>query len=453
MGSVSNITSFGEPSLWVGLTQIMILLIGILAGNVIRRKLSVVKKSLIPSALLGGVIILLLKLIPSFKGMINQPIMEVITYHCLAIGFIALALKTTQKKKDHTIRDILVTGIVEGNSYIIQAMFGLIFTVILSVTMGFFPGAGTLLAMGFGQGTGQALNYGKLYESDYGFDGGTTFGLTIATVGFFVACIVGVIYMNILRRKGKLRISSEGEKNVERLDTYVGENEIPNTESVDKLTVNLCLIFLTYGIVYLIMRAVNVNLVWGFNFLLGTLVTLLVRLILNVFKKVNILQHEPTNNFLLDRIAGSAFDVMIIAGVSAINLQELSDMWLQILGICTIGAIVTFTYLRFITRKMYPSYTEEAFFSLFGTMTGTASNGVILLREIDPSFETPAANNLVLAGIPTIAIAGALLVICSYAPKGLKEATISIFITLVAFIVLNSVLYIIHKKTKIGEAD
>ena len=289
MDSVSNITSFGDPSLWVGLVQIMILLMGVLAGNIIRRKLTLVKKSLIPSALLGGIIILLLKLIPAFKSMINQPIMETVTYHCLAIGFIALALKTTEKKKEHPLRDIIVTGIVEGNSYIVQAMFGLIFTVILSLTMGFFPGAGTLLAMGFGQGTGQALNYGKLYESDYGFSGGTTFGLTIATVGFFVACIVGVVYMNILRRKGKLKISSEEEKNTESLSTYIGENEIPNTESVDKLTVNLSLIFLIYGIVYMIMKLINANLVWGFNFLLGTLVTLLVRLALNVLKKTNVL--------------------------------------------------------------------------------------------------------------------------------------------------------------------
>ena len=27
------------------------------------------------------------------------------------------------------------------------------------------PGAGVILALGFGQGTGQALNYGKLYET------------------------------------------------------------------------------------------------------------------------------------------------------------------------------------------------------------------------------------------------------------------------------------------------
>ena len=40
----------------------------------------------------------------------------------------------------------------------------------------FFPVSGLLLPFGFGQGTGQALNYGNIYEQDYGFDGGRSFG-------------------------------------------------------------------------------------------------------------------------------------------------------------------------------------------------------------------------------------------------------------------------------------
>lgn len=31
----------------------------------------------------------------------------------------------------------------------------------------FFPAAGVLLPFGYGQGTGQALNYGNIYEMDY----------------------------------------------------------------------------------------------------------------------------------------------------------------------------------------------------------------------------------------------------------------------------------------------
>jgi ESS family glutamate:Na+ symporter len=62
-----------------------------------------------------------------------------------------------------------------------------------------FFASGLLLPMGYGQGTGQALNFGKVYE-DMGFENGPAFGLSIAAIGFLVACMVGVIYLNILIR-------------------------------------------------------------------------------------------------------------------------------------------------------------------------------------------------------------------------------------------------------------
>ena len=146
------------------------------------------------------------------------------------------------------------------------------------------------------------------------------------------------------------------------------------------------------------MRVVNVNLIWGFNFLLGTILAALVRWIIKLLKKGKLMHRELTNNYLLDRISGFMFDLMIIAGVAAIDLSQLSGMWWQLLIVCALGTVATFIYLRVACNHLYPGYKEEAFFSMFGMLTGTASNGMILLREIDPKFETPAANNLVLQG-------------------------------------------------------
>ena len=62
--------------------------------------------------------------------------------------------------------------------------------------------------MGFWQGTGQALNFGNIYEG-LGFSNGTAFGLSVAAIGFLVACIVGVIYLNVLKRTGKLELQQQ----------------------------------------------------------------------------------------------------------------------------------------------------------------------------------------------------------------------------------------------------
>lgn len=443
-GSISllAVTSFSEETVWVALVQIFILVAALLLGNLLRRVIPFLRKSLIPSALIGGTIVLLLKLIPAVNNFINNDFMEIITYHCLALGFIATALKKTGGNKRTTVKAVLESSVLQGGVYSMQAMLGIGISILLFVSGGFsFAAGGVLLALGFGQGTGQALNYGKIFETTYGFEGGTTFGLSIAAIGFFVASIVGVVYLNILRKRGKLRVVESRDSAVGELKDYVGENEIPNTESVDKFTINIGLVVLIYGIVYLIMRLVNLDLIWGFNFLLGSLLALVTRQILNFFRKKNILHRELTNNFLLDRISGFMFDMMIIAGVAAIDWDQFSSMWWQLLIICTVGAVATFAYIRIVSNHIYKGYEHEGFISMFGMLTGTASNGMILLREIDPKLETPASSNMVYSGLPAIAFGGGLLLLLGYCPKGLVESIVTFAILLVAFAVFTLVLF------------
>ena len=64
----------------------------------------------------------------------------------------------------------------------------------------FFPASGILLAMGFGQGPGQANNVGSTYEA-LGFVGGQSYGLSIAASGFLIACTVGVFFLNKRKKK------------------------------------------------------------------------------------------------------------------------------------------------------------------------------------------------------------------------------------------------------------
>ena len=440
----TNYESFADSVVWEYLIQIFILVIALLIGNTLRRKVKFIKRSLIPTSLIGGLLILILKFIPYINDLVDQGFMEIITYHALGIGFIALSLKTAKEKSKSSVKTIIDTGLVTGALYVLQAAIGLIITIglfLLGNVWGIILGAGVILALGFGQGTGQALNYGKLYETDFGFVGGATFGLTIATMGFIVASVVGVIYMNILKNKGKLRIADENERKEETLNDYVQSNEIPNTESVDKLTVNFALIITVYAIVFAIMKLVNVNLIWGFNFLLGTILATVFRKCFVVLKKLNIMHRDLTNNFLLDRISGFMFDLMIIAGVAAIDLTQLSSLVVPIIIICALGGIGTFIYVRFACTHLYKGYEHEMFFAMFGMLTGTASNGMILLREVDPKFETPAATNLVLQSVPAIAFGGAILLVLGYCPKGLTEACVTLGILLVAFVIYTLIIF------------
>ena len=99
------------------------------------------------------------------------------------------------------------------------------------------------------------------------------------------------------------------------------------------------------------------------------------------------------------------------------------------------GGAVTLVYLRWICRRIYPDYYDEGVVSMYGMLTGTISSGVLLLREIDPSFETPAANNLVVGSGFGILFGAPMLVLIGMAPES-TAMTFTVFGLCAAYLAL-----------------
>ena len=456
-----SVMTFDRPEAWQWLVQFCILAVALLLGNVLRTQIPFLKKSLLPSALLGGLLLLLFKAFPGCREIINKPMMEIVTYHALGLGFVALALKNNKVESKSSGMKVIETGALTAATYVIQGIIGLIVSILFFlVGKKFFYAAGLLLPMGYGQGPGQALNIGKIYTGwaeAQGIDfAGADFGLSIAAMGFIVGSLIGVIYMNILRRKGKLSSKKIEAAQVNKLEDYEGKGEIPDAESIDKLSVQICMVLFVYFLVYLFTNWIQgmdlgnfgtntlKPLLWGFNFLLGTLFGIAFKNILKVFKKQRIMEREYINNYMLNRIGGFCFDIMIVAGTAAISFDEFGKFVLPFSIICALGAIATFVYVLWISKHLYPDYKYEGFFSMFGMLTGTASNGMILLREIDPKFETPAANNLVLQALAAVVLGFPVLLLVGIAPQSLQSTWITLGILVVFWALLT--VFMLRKK-------
>jgi len=433
----------------------------LLVANMIKQLFKPLRNSLIPVSVLGGIILLIISTVCKFKMgdyLFNMPIfcasgsksgieiLEILTYHCLAVGFIAMTLRKSKGKggKNRT-GEVFNTGLTTVNTYLLQAALGIAITIAASF---FIPkllkASGILLAFGYGQGTGQALNYGSIYEG-YGWVGGKSFGLTVAALGFLSASIFGVIYLNIQKKRGNITVRIEKSAlNKEQIEDV---GEIPMIESIDKITVQIALVAVAYigayGLIYLIGNLVGDGMrstIYGFNFLLGVLMSVLLKGIIGLLRKMKIVKRDYINNFLLNRIGGFAFDIMIVAGIGAIQVDLIKDYWLVLTILGIVGALATYIYTRKIAFKLFPDYANEQFLATFGMLTGTASTGVILLREIDPDFETPASDNLVYQNFPAIAFGFPIMLIASYAPQGDINTYITLGVLVVAFIVLNVLL-------------
>ena len=452
--------NFWDYSVWGFIILITVLLGSLLGGNVLKKAIPALKQSLIPTSVLGGAILLVIAAV--YKAITGEVMfdtalfggngtaaLEGITYHTLALGFIASALKTSNNKmtKQRSI-EIFDSGVTTVATYLIQAIVGLIITMIAAAVLdGFFAAAGVLLPFGYGQGTGQAMNYGNIYEVEYGFDGGKSFGLTIAALGFLSAAIGGVIHLNVLKKRGKLVLSNrtDGSLHTESIES---ENEIPMQESVDKMTIQLALIFVAYAAAYVIIRTLGNllpglrSVIYGFNFLLGVITATLTKLLLNFMREHGIINHKYTNNFLMTRLSNFFFDIMVVAGVAAIRLDILENYWGIILILGMAGALVTYKYNRFVAKVMFPDYLEEQFLVMYGMLTGTASTGIILLREIDGDFKTPASDNMVYQTLPAIVFGFPMMFLATLAPK-------APVLTLVIFILFFGVMNLILFRSKI----
>ena len=86
-------TSFANLSAWAWLIQFFLIVVALLVANLVRCNVPLFRRSLLPSALLAGLLILCLKPFDFFSTLVDKQSMETITYHALGLGFVAMALK------------------------------------------------------------------------------------------------------------------------------------------------------------------------------------------------------------------------------------------------------------------------------------------------------------------------------------------------------------------------
>ena len=447
--------SFWGSDVWGTINLFGALLLSLLVANALKRNIKILKVSLIPTSVLAGILLLLVAGLydlifkeamfeTAFFNNSGYMNLEMITYHTLALGFIASSLKPSNNKfTKERAGEVFNTGVTTVSTYLLQGVFGLGITIIAALVMkDFFSAAGLLLPFGYGQGSGQALNYGTIYETEFGFVGGKSFGLTIAALGFLSASLGGVIYLNVLRRKYNRDTSSKKKLGI--TEPIEGSNEIPMQGSIDKLTVQVCFVFAAYLLAYMLMRGLGNllpgmrSVIYGFNFLLGVLAATLVKFVLSLFKKTKIMKRDYINNFLLTRISNFFFDIMVVAGIAAIRLGILGKYWGIMLIIGVVGLVITYVYNHFVAKKLFPNYAEEQFLMMYGMLTGTASTGTILLRELDGEFKTPAAENMVYQNFPAIVFGFPIMLLATLAPE---KPILTLIILAVFFAVMNVVLF------------
>ena len=426
-------------AVWSFLVQLGLLLLFLMLGNIVRRTVPLFRKCLIPSALLGGGLLLAVDIIAKELGfeLVDNRLMQVITYHCLAIGFAAMTLKTEKSSHKTQRAQVFEFGALQGGTYMLQAFTGLCITLLLFMltrnggkVISYV--SGLILPLAYGQGPGNALSWDINFTNTPAaqFAGNGSFGLSLASIGFVVASVFGVLYINIFKKRGNLKVrEADGVgENVEIANT---RGEIPENESVDKFTIQAGFVALAYAISFGFMCLLGIlsdftnSIAWGFNFLWASLAAMLIKFVVKRLQKYNLMHRGYINNYQMDRISGFSFDLMIVAGVAAIQINDIKNYILPIVVLSVIGAAVTYIYIRRVAKECFKGFEHEFFLMSFGTLTGTASNGMILMKEVDPGLKTPTSSLYILSNFPAMVMIAPLLFLLGFAGKSLTNAIIA----------------------------
>jgi ESS family glutamate:Na+ symporter len=310
-------------------------------------------------------------------------------------------------------------ALVQGACFGLQAAVGGLLVIFFGmVGLKLFPTFGFLVPLGFEEGPGQALSVGKVWES-FGFAHGATIGLTFASIGFFFAFFVGVPLVNWGIRKG---LSSAGPRELpqdfligimakDRKPESAGELTL-HSGNIDTLAFQAAMVGLVYLLTYFFVKLLSGilppdagKILWGFFFIFGLIIAILVRLLLRRAGSEHML-----NPGIQRRVTGWSVDFLIVATVMAIQLAVVMEYLVPIAVIALVNGILTTIFVIYLGKRL-TSYNLERTAAVYGAVTGTVSCGLLLLRIADPEFKTPVAIEIAIMNVFSIPLIGACLVL------------------------------------------
>lgn len=393
----------------------------LLVGMVLRAKVVWVQKLFIPASFIAG--LLGLTLGPNGFGLL--PFSDLISDYptfLIAVVFAAIpigAAKINWKEKFSRIKTMWFYSMTLT---LLMWPSGLIITYLLLEHIWDLPtGFGFALGAGFVGGHGTAAAVGEVFNAQ-GWEEITDIGFTAATVGLLAAVLGGLAIIKRNTRKNQTSFISDYHDMPEDLrtglikkeDRISAGNDTVSSNTVDPLFFHASIIGAVVIISYFIQQllagwfpAVSFPLL-SLAFILG----LAAQFILRKSKADYYIDKR-----VVTRVGGSATDLIVVFGITSINLAVVADYAIPLILLFIFGVLWAYAIFHFISpRVFHQNWFENGIFG-FGWSTGTVAMGVALLRIVDPDSDSTTLDDYALgyAGMVPVEVAiitfGPLLII------------------------------------------
>ncbi|MDO5670050.1 MAG: sodium:glutamate symporter [Corynebacterium sp.] len=370
---------------WISLLMII--------GNLLRRKVGLFQKLLLPASITAG--LLGLAFGPQVLGWINFSD-QIGTYTGILIAFVfasmAYGMDLTPSVRTGA-RNMwsYSTGMFLGQ----WGLFILLGVFLFKPLFGTEDWFGMMLPVGFVGGFGTAAAVGHSLE-EAGAVAASSLGFTAATVGTLAAIVGGLIFANWGIRTGRAS-TMPGELPWDLRSGYIDNvKERPsigrattNPSSIEPLALHLGFVLLTVLVAYLVNGGINdlfpsVSIpLFAMSFVIG----LLGRGLLTGVGRKDFLDKNTVNS-----MSGAATDYLIAFGVASIVPAAIADYWVPLLILFVLGVV----YCLFIFFVLSPEFfgekwLERGIFS-WGWATAAVATGIALLKIVDPKLKSGTLN-------------------------------------------------------------
>ena len=385
----------------VDFSKISILLI-IAAG--LRRNVKIFQKFYIPVALIAGVLGILLgpqvfgKISPvciSYSSSISQwaGILSAVVFSCSFLGL----------KLNKVAGSAVQTYFLAGTTHQLQVIVGLSLTYLVGLAYKGLPfGFGILPVLGFYGGHSMAISGGTIFADAGYMADGSQVGATFATVGILTGVIVGMIVINRAARKGSTTIRMKPEDMpVSMMTGYCQPNErdtigneVTSPSSLDPLASQMMLVGLMIICGY-ILRILLIKVNPFFKNLPLFACCLIFSAIFGIATQKSKTINDMIDRKTIVRISGTALEYMIAANIGTTSLSVFSTYAVPLIVVSVGVAAITYFSCFWLSKWFLPKHEAfETSVGLFGQTCGVLATGLLLLKVVDPNFETNAATNI-----------------------------------------------------------
>ncbi|MBL7139509.1 MAG: sodium:glutamate symporter [Planctomycetes bacterium] len=396
------------------------LCLALYAGYLLRSKVRLLQWLYLPSSVLGGLLALVVIQVAEHRG---HPLPEEwtagwdalpgllinVVFACLFLGHPLPRVRDLWRRAGP---QLAYGQVVAWGQYVVGV--GLVL-VLLGPLFGVGPMFGGLIPVGFEGGHGTAGGLGPTFV-DRGWPQGKDLALASATAGVTSAIVVGMILINWAARRGHLA----GGRKPNTLSTLERAGIIPldrrpsagrmtvSSDAIGSLTFHLMVVGVAILIGYLLKEAawliegmVNAGLsekareasalhivVKSFPlFPLCMIGGLAVQAVEQRFDR-----HDLVDAGLTRRIQNAALDFLVIAAIATIRIQAVAEMLTPFLILVAAAIAWNVLCVVLLARRMLPDAWFERAIAEMGQSMGVTATGLLLLRVVDPDYETPAAD-------------------------------------------------------------